>query len=128
AAAKQYMKQGTRGKIITIASHLGIVGMEERTSYCASKAGIINMSRALAHEWGKYNINVNCLAPVFTRTAINAETMDDPVFRKVLEDRIPFGRIGKPEDLVGGVVYMASDAANFMTGQTMVVDGGWLTW
>lgn len=128
AAARQFVAQGTGGKIITIASHLGIVGMQERTSYCASKAGIINMTRALAHEWGQFKINVNALAPVFTRTAINAETMDDPVFRKVLEDRIPFHRIGKAEDLVGAVVYMASPAADFMTGQTMVVDGGWLTW
>ena len=128
AAAKRFVAQGTGGKIITIASHLGIVGMEERTSYCASKAAIINMTRALAHEWAKYKINVNALAPCFTRTAINAETMDDPVFYGKLMARFPIKRLGKAEDLVGAVIYMASPASDFMTGQTMVVDGGWLTW
>jgi 2-dehydro-3-deoxy-D-gluconate 5-dehydrogenase len=128
AAARQYVKQGTGGKIITIASHLGIVGMEERTSYSASKAAVINMTRSLAHEWAKHKINVNALAPCFTRTAINAETMDDPVFYAKLMERFPIKRLGRAEDLVGAVIYMASPAADFMTGQTMVVDGGWLTW
>ncbi|MHB1134212.1 MAG: SDR family NAD(P)-dependent oxidoreductase, partial [Chloroflexota bacterium] len=128
AAARQYVKQGTGGKIITIASHLGIVGMEERTSYSASKAAIINMTRSLAHEWAQYKINVNALAPCFTRTAINAETMDDPVFFGKLMERFPIKRLGKPEDLVGAVIYMSAPASDFMTGQTMVVDGGWLTW
>ena len=128
AAARQYVAQGMGGKIITIASHLGIVGMEERTSYSASKAAIINMTRSLAHEWAQYKINVNTLAPCFTRTAINAETMDDPVFFGKLMARFPIKRLGTPEDLVGAVVYMASPASDFMTGQTMVVDGGWLTW
>lgn len=128
AAARAFVKLGSRGKIITVASHLGLVGMGDRTAYSSSKAGIVNMTRCLAYEWAKYNINVNALAPVYTRTPINADTLDDPEFRELLVSRIPFRRLGRPEDLVGAAVYMASDASDFMTGQTMVIDGGWLTW
>ncbi|MHB1417556.1 MAG: SDR family NAD(P)-dependent oxidoreductase [Chloroflexota bacterium] len=128
AAGRRMVEQGHGGKIITITSHMGLVGLEERVPYSATKAGIINMTRALGQEWAKYNINVNALAPVFTPTAISEKALSDPALRQLIVDRIPFHRLGEPEDLVGAVVYMASDAANFMTGQTLVVDGGWLTW
>ena len=128
AAAAQMVKQGTPGKIITITSHMGLVGLEERVPYCASKAGIVNMTRALGQEWAKYKVNVNALAPCFTPTAIAAKALSDPAIKKMIVDRIPFHRLGTPEDLVGAVIYMASPASDFMTGQTMVVDGGWSTW
>ena len=128
AAAARMVKQGTPGEVITITSHLGLVGLEERVPYCASKGGIVNMTRALGQEWAKYKINVNALAPVFTPTAISAKALSNPELRQTIVDRIPFRRLGTPEDLVGAVVYMASPASDFMTGQTMVVDGGWLTW
>ncbi len=128
AAARAFVTQGAGGKIITVASHLGIVGMGDRTAYSASKAGVVNMTRSLAYEWAKYRINVNGIAPCYTRTPINAETLDDPAFREMLVNRIPFRRLGQPEDLVGAAVYLASDASSFMTGQTLVIDGGWTTW
>jgi 2-dehydro-3-deoxy-D-gluconate 5-dehydrogenase len=128
AAAAQMVKQGTPGKVITITSHMGLVGLEERVPYCSSKGGIVNMTRALGQEWAKYGINVNALAPCFTPTAISAKALSNPELRQTIIDRIPFHRLGTPEDLVGAVIYMASPAADFMTGQTMVVDGGWLTW
>ncbi|MCL5109198.1 MAG: SDR family oxidoreductase [Chloroflexi bacterium] len=128
AAAARMVRQGTPGKIITITSHMGLVGLEERVPYCASKGGIVNMTRALGQEWAKYRINVNALAPTFTPTAISAKALSNLELRQTIVDRIPFHRLGEPEDLVGAVVYMAAPASDFMTGQTMVVDGGWLTW
>ncbi|MHB1134211.1 MAG: SDR family NAD(P)-dependent oxidoreductase [Chloroflexota bacterium] len=128
AAAARMVEQGTPGKIITITSHLGLVGLEERVPYSASKAGIVNMTRALGQEWAKYRINVNALAPVFTPTPISAKALAEPALKQLILDRIPFHRLGEPEDLVGAALYMAAPASDFMTGQTMVVDGGWLTW
>ncbi len=128
AAAKAFIRQGTGGKIITFASHFGLVAMEERIPYSSSKAGIVNMTRGLACEWAPYMVNVNAIAPVFTRTAISEKVLSDPAFHQRVIDRIPMKRLGQPEDIVGAVVYLASDASNFMTGQTLVVDGGWLAW
>ncbi len=128
AAARTFIKQGTGGKIVTFASHFGLVAMEERIPYCSSKAGIVNMTRGLACEWAPYRINVNAVAPVFTYSAISSRVLDEPAFRKRVLDRIPLRRLGAPQDITGAVVYLASEASSFMTGQTMVIDGGWLSW
>ena len=128
AAARAFIRQGTGGKIITFASHFGLVAMEERIPYSSSKAGIVNMTRGLACEWAPYKVNVNAIAPVFTRTAISEKVLSDPAFYQRVIDRIPMKRLGQPEDIVGAVVYLASGASSFVTGQTLVVDGGWLAW
>jgi 2-deoxy-D-gluconate 3-dehydrogenase len=126
SAAKAFLKQRKKGKIIAIASLLGFIGMEDRAAYAASKGGLINLVRSLAVEWAPYNINVNAIAPSFIPTPINRETVIGN-FKKRLIDRTPLRRLGKPEDLVGAVIFLASNASNFITGQTIPIDGGWLS-
>jgi len=125
-AARTYLRQRPKGgKIITIASLLSFFGMEDRTAYSASKTGLIGLTRCLAVEWGKHNITVNGISPTFIPTAINRQTLKG-AFKERLVGRTPLGRLGKPEDIVGTVVFLASEASNFITGQTIPIDGGWL--
>ena len=116
------------GKIVNISSMTGVLGFPMRNSYSASKAAIINLTKALAVEWAQYNINVNCIAPGYILTpllesAINEGLIDkEPVIR-----RTPLGRMGNPEDVANAALFLVSEEANFITGVTLPVDGGWLT-
>ena len=113
------------GRIISISSVRSILGMpQDYLAYCASKGAINMYTKQLACEWAKYGITCNAVAPTFTRTAINSFQLDDPVFYKKLVDRIPLGRICTPKDICAAMVYLASDAASFVTGQILGVDGG----
>ncbi|MBN1993816.1 MAG: glucose 1-dehydrogenase [Anaerolineae bacterium] len=125
AAAKHMIKRGRGGKIINQASQVGLVGYYERSVYCSAKGGVINMTRALAIEWAKHNITVNAIAPTFVNTPFVQKLLEDKGIRDEVISRIPLGRIAEPEDIVGAVVYLASPAANMVTGHTLVVDGGW---
>jgi 2-deoxy-D-gluconate 3-dehydrogenase len=125
-AARTFIQQGRRGKIISIASILSFSGMEDRAPYGASKTGLVGLTKALAVEWAPYHINVNAVAPTFIPTSINRETLAGK-FKQRLIDRTPFRRLGRPGDVVGPVVFLASDASNFITGHTIPVDGGWLS-
>ena len=113
------------GKIVNIASQMGVVGYYKRAAYCSSKAGVVNLTRVLAVEWAQYKINVNAVGPTFILTPLTQSTFDDPVLREDLLKRIPLGRVGQPEDVVGAVVFLASPAADLITGHTLLVDGGW---
>jgi 2-dehydro-3-deoxy-D-gluconate 5-dehydrogenase len=113
------------GKIINMASQNGVVGYYRRAAYCSSKAGIVNLTRVLALEWAKHKINVNAVGPTFILTPLTQSTFDDPMLREDLLKRIPLGRVGQPEDVVGAVVFLASPAADLITGHTLLVDGGW---
>ncbi len=124
--ARTFIQQRRRGKIIALASVLSFSGMEDRAAYVASKAGLVGLTKALAVEWAPYRINVNAVAPTFIPTSINRETLAGK-FRKRLMDRTPFRRLGKPQDVVGAVIFLASDASDFITGHTIPVDGGWLS-
>jgi 2-deoxy-D-gluconate 3-dehydrogenase len=115
------------GKIINIASQMGVTGYHFRSAYCSSKAGVVNLTRVLAFEWAQYGINVNAIAPTFIRTPLTAPMFEDERFKADVLSRIPLGRLGKPEDVVGAAVYLASPAADLVTGHTLVVDGGWTT-
>ena len=125
-AAAQMMKQ-KKGKIILCASIVAVVGEPLLSVYTASKGAILAYTRAAAVELAPYQINVNCVLPGTTKTDMSKDVLADPVIQKALIDPIPLGRLGVPEDLVGIVLYLASDEANWTTGQSFIVDGGHTT-
>jgi 2-deoxy-D-gluconate 3-dehydrogenase len=125
AVAKRAMVPHGSGKIINIASQNGVIGYFYRAAYCSSKAGVVNLTRVLALEWAKYHINVNAIGPTFLETPLTRPMFENAEFKADVLNRIPLGRIGKPEDVVGAVVYLASPAADLVTGHTLLVDGGW---
>jgi 2-deoxy-D-gluconate 3-dehydrogenase len=120
------VKQGG-GKIINVASMLSFQGGIIVPSYTAAKSGVAGVTRALANEWAKYNINVNAIAPGYMATDNTAPLRADPNRSTSILDRIPAGRWGTPEDLRGVVVFLASPASDYMYGSIVPVDGGWLT-
>jgi 2-deoxy-D-gluconate 3-dehydrogenase len=126
AAARQFVIQGNGGKIINIASLLSFQGGILVPSYTASKSGVMGLTRLLACEWARHNINVNAIAPGYMATRNTQPIQDDPVRNKQILGRIPAGRWGTPEDLQGAVVFLASDASRYMHGYPLAVDGGWL--
>jgi NAD(P)-dependent dehydrogenase (short-subunit alcohol dehydrogenase family) len=114
-----------KGKIINISSVVSQIAQPGRGAYAAAKAGVSNLTRSLALEWSKYNINVNAIGPATTITPINQkyfqENPDD--LKKILEG-IPIGREAYPKDYAGAAIFLASDASDYVTGQTLMVDGG----
>ena len=113
------------GKIINIASQNGVIGYYQRAAYCSSKAGVVNLTRVLAIEWAPYHINVNAIGPTFILTPLTEKLFENQKFSREVLRRIPLGRLGKPEDVVGAAVFLASAAADMITGHTLLVDGGW---
>jgi 2-dehydro-3-deoxy-D-gluconate 5-dehydrogenase len=125
AAGKVMVKQGS-GKIINVASMLSFQGGIIVPSYTAAKSAVAGVTRALANEWAKHNINVNAIAPGYMATDNTAPLRADPTRSQAILDRIPAGRWGTPDDLKGIVVFLASAASDYMTGSIVPVDGGWL--
>lgn len=126
AAARQFIAQGSGGKIINIASMLSFQGGIRVPSYTASKSGVLGITRLLANEWSKHGINVNAIAPGYMATNNTQQLRDDPERSQEILERIPAGRWGKPEDLQGPAVFLASPASDYINGFTLAVDGGWL--
>jgi 2-deoxy-D-gluconate 3-dehydrogenase len=126
AAARQFMKQETGGKIINIASMLSFQGGILVPSYTASKSGVMGLTRLMACEWASHNINVNAIAPGYMETLNTQPLRDDPVRNRQILERIPASRWGQPEELKGAVVFLASQASDYVNGYTLAVDGGWL--
>lgn len=114
------------GRIINIASLNTFVALNEVAAYAASKAAVASLTRSLAVEWSKHGVLVNAIAPGVFRTALNSQLLDSTPRGQELLMRTPMGRFGNTEELVGAAVYLASDAASFVTGQVLVVDGGFL--
>jgi 2-deoxy-D-gluconate 3-dehydrogenase len=125
AAARVMVQQGG-GKIINIASMLSFQGGIRILSYTAAKSGVAGVTRALANEWARHNINVNAIAPGYMATDNTAPLRADPDRNQTILDRIPAGHWGQPEDLQGAVVFLASAAADYVHGAILPVDGGWL--
>ncbi len=118
-------KSKTGGRVINISSHLGVVGLPLRTIYCSSKAAVIHFTKTLAAEWAKDRITVNCIAPGYTNTELSQLVLNNSVFRDEVLSKTPVGFIAETDDIAGAAVFLASSASRYMTGQTLVIDGGW---
>lgn len=126
AVARQLIAQGSGGKIIHVASMLSFQGGIRVPSYTASKSGVMGLTRLMANEWAKSNINVNAIAPGYMATNNTAPLRADPSRNAAILDRIPASRWGSPDDLKGPVVFLASKASDYIHEYTLAVDGGWL--
>lgn len=125
AVARGLIAAGKPGSLINISSQMGHVGGPDRAVYCATKHALEGMTKAMAIEWGPRGIRVNTLCPTFIRTPLVEQTLANPGHRAWLESRIKLGRVGEVEDIMGPVVFLASDAAAMITGTALIVDGGW---
>jgi 2-deoxy-D-gluconate 3-dehydrogenase len=114
------------GKIVNVASLLSFQGGLTVPAYAASKGAVAQFTKALSNEWASQGVNVNCIAPGYMDTEMNTGLMADPTRSRQILERIPAGRWGKPRDMVGAVVFLASAASDYVNGTTIVVDGGWL--
>ena len=126
AVGKEMMKR-KYGRIVNIGSCTCVFGMEGIGPYCASRGGVLQMTRSLAAEWGRHGVTVNVLAPGWFKTAQNKVLYDNIKWVEYITDRIPLGRPGQPNDLDGTVIFLASDASAYVTGQIILVDGGFTT-
>lgn len=125
AAARRMAAAGKRGSIIHMSSQMGHVGGIDRAVYCASKHALEGMIKAMAIEWGPDRIRINSICPTFIRTPLGEQTLADPERRKWIESKIKLGRVGEIEDIMGAVVYLASEASALVTGTSLMIDGGW---
>lgn len=125
AVARGLLAAGRPGSIITMSSQMGHVGGPKRTVYCASKFAVEGMTKAMALELGPHGVRVNTICPTFIETELTRASLADPAFRDWVLSKIALGRMGRVEDLMGPVVFLASDASALVTGASLLVDGGW---
>ncbi len=125
AVAQGLIEAGRPGSLINISSQMGHVGGIDRAVYCASKHAVEGFTKAMAIEWGKAGIRVNTICPTFIRTALTEATFQDPDKRAWISSMIKLDRVGLPEDIMGAVVFLASDASALVTGTSLLIDGGW---
>jgi NAD(P)-dependent dehydrogenase (short-subunit alcohol dehydrogenase family) len=125
AVARRMVEAGVRGSIVNVSSQMGHVGGETRTVYCASKHALEGLTKAMALDLAPHGIRVNTLCPTFLLTPMTAPFFANPEFRAKTLARIPLGRVGEVEDLMGAIVYLASDASALVTGTSLTIDGGW---
>jgi NAD(P)-dependent dehydrogenase (short-subunit alcohol dehydrogenase family) len=125
-SAFEPMRERGFGRIVNISSQAALVALPGESVYCMAKAGVSHLTRCLAVEWGRHGINVNAVAPTFIRTPGTEPALSDPEFRADVEERIAaLHRIGEPDEVAGAVVFLCSPAASLITGETLVIDGGW---
>jgi NAD(P)-dependent dehydrogenase (short-subunit alcohol dehydrogenase family) len=125
AVARRWVSSRLSGTIVNIASQAGLVAIDLRAAYCSSKAGVVNLTRELALEWAAQGIRVNAVAPTFVRTSMTESMLADERFEQEVLSMIPLGRVAAVDDVAAAVLFLASGAAAFITGHTLVVDGGW---
>jgi dihydroanticapsin dehydrogenase len=119
------MMRARSGRIINIASVAGVVASPGRAAYCASKAGLLMLTKAMALDYAKYGIRVNAICPGVIATPMTEASLADPAVRQEKLDKTPIGRLGMPEDIVPAAIYLASEESSFVTGHALIVDGGW---
>ena len=124
-AVGRIMVNQKSGKIINISSQTGTVAIQWRAAYCSSKAGVNLLTKVLALEWGPHNINVNAVAPTFIETPMTRPMLENQAFREMVLNKVLLGRVGQPKDVLGAVIYLASEASDLVTGHVLLVDGGW---
>ena len=127
AVARRLVEAGKRGSVIHMSSQMGHVGAARRAVYCASKHAVEGMTKAMAAELGPHQIRVNTICPTFIDTPLTRPYFEDDAFRAAVIAKIKLGRLGQPEDVMGAVVFLASDASALMTGSALMLDGGWTT-
>ena len=130
AAARMLKQPPVEGgyAVVNVASDMGLVGYLKRAAYCSSKAGVVNLTRALAVEWAPRGIRVNAVAPSFISTPLAEGMLTDDAVREEVIGRTPLGHVGRPEEVAAGVLFLASPAAAYITGHTLAIDGGWTAW
>ena len=125
AVARTLLDAGKPGSLVNVSSQMGHVGGVDRAVYCATKFAVEGFTKAMALEWGKAQIRVNTICPTFIRTPLTEPTFDNPERVAWIADKIKLGRTGTVEDIMGAVLYLASDASSLVTGTALMVDGGW---
>lgn len=126
-AIGRVMIQQGGGKIINMVSVGAVVAFQRQIGYCATKGGILQLTKVLAVEWTRYNIQVNAIGPAYLETELTKGVRESKIISEDLLRKTPMGRFGNPEEIVGAAIYLASDASSYVTGQTLFVDGGWLS-
>jgi NAD(P)-dependent dehydrogenase (short-subunit alcohol dehydrogenase family) len=124
AAAKQMIEQGNGGKIVNVASVGALIGGKNVAPYCASKAGLVSLTKTMANEWARYGITVNAICPGYVITELNQDIFADPKIKDMMEKKTAVRRLGSVEEVAGPVLAMVSDSFNYMTGAYILVDGG----
>ena len=127
-AVGAHMVERRSGKVINVSSIFGAVGMNNQLAYAASKGGVAQLTKVMAIEWAPHGVTVNAVGPTYFETPLVAALRNDPERFRFINERTPMGRWGQPEELVGTIVYLAAPASDFVTGQTVYVDGGWTIW
>lgn len=127
AAGRHFVARGS-GKVINVSSILGSVALPNQAAYASSKGGVEQLTKVLALEWAAAGVQVNGIAPTYFETELTRPLYDDPERRAFITERTPAGRWGQPHELAGAAIFLASAASDFVTGQTLLVDGGWTAW
>lgn len=128
AVVHQMVERGEGGKVLNVASIGGLIIFPNMSAYCASKGGVIQLTKVMALEWVRYNIQVNAILPGYFETPMNTHFFATDNGKKIIKKNIPAGRLGQIDDIKGLAVYLASPASNFMTGSQVVIDGGQICW
>jgi NAD(P)-dependent dehydrogenase (short-subunit alcohol dehydrogenase family) len=127
AVVPHMLSRGT-GKVINMASILGAVALPSQLAYASSKGGVVQMTKVMALEWARQGVQVNAIGPTYFETPLVAQLRNDPERFNFIVERTPMGRWGQPDELAGLVIFLASHASDFITGQTIFIDGGWTIW
>jgi len=127
AVAPQMLERGY-GKVINMSSILGMIGLPNQLAYASSKGGVDQMTKVMALEWAKGGVRVNAIGPTYFETELVTQIRDDPERFDFINERTPMGRWGRLHELEGIVIFLAAPASDFITGQTILIDGGWTAW